>query len=239
LGFTAINKVLYLYSVNDPVLTGVEQVTAAHELLHIGYSRLSSSELKYVNGLVLSTYNNLAPTYPLLNSEYQSYLKGEGAGAVANEMHSVLGTEIGNLPQPLEDYYKKYFTNRQAIVNYANNYEKVFTQRQSQVAQDDKQMLLWQQQINTNQQQLQLDETQLQSQQNILNQQKNNGQAETYNNSVNSYNFAVSKYNILVAQTKSLISQYNQLVVDRNNLANSEDKLIQSISSLPNTISSQ
>lgn len=239
LGCTAINKGIWLYNVQDPQLNGVEQVTAAHEMLHVAYSRLSPSKLKYINNLVVSTYNKLAPTDPLLKSEYNSYLKTEGQGAVDNELHSVLGTEVSVLPPALENYYKTYFTNRQAIVNYADQYEDVFTQRQKSVSTDDQQLATWQQQISSNEQTLQTKYQTIQSAQAQLNSLKNSGQISEYNSQIDSYNQSVDSYNSLVDQTKTLISNYNQLVTTRNAIAVQEDDLIKSISSLPSTITSQ
>lgn len=239
LGCTAIDRGIWLYDVSDPQLNGVEQVTAAHEMLHVAYSRLSSSELKYINNQILITYNNLAPNDPLLKSEYQSYLKTEGQGAVLNELHSVLGTEIANLPLALENYYNRYFSNRQVIVNYANSYEGVFTARQLEVQQDDQQLSTWQQQISQNEEILQNDTQELQAQLAQLNQLKSSGQTTSYNNQVDSYNQSVNTYNSLVNTTKQLITNYNQLVAKRNSIAVSEDKLIQSISSLPSSITAQ
>lgn len=239
LGCTIIDQGIYLYNVSDPQLNGVEQVTAAHEMLHIVYSRLSKSELSYVNNLVMSTYDKLAPSDPLLRSEYASYLKTEGAAAVPNEMHSVLGTEVSSLPPALENYYKQFFTNRQAIVNYANQYEGVFVQRQQMVAQDDQQLATWQQQITTDSALLQSKNQALVTQQQQLNQLRSSGQAQAYNNGVASYNQAADSYNSLLIQAKQLIAQYNDLVAQRNSIALSENKLVQSISSLPATISSQ
>ena len=239
LGCTSINRGIWLYNVSDPQLNGVEQVTAAHEMLHVGYSRLSPSELKYINGLIIATYNKLAPTDPLLKTEYQSYLKTEGQGAVDNELHSVLGTEISTLPPALESYYSRYFTNRQVIVNYANQYEDVFTERQQQVQQDDQQLNSWQQQISSDETQLQSQNQQIQAQLTQLNQLKANGQTDEYNSQIPAYNSAVDTYNALVDSTKQLITGYNQLVVSRNSIAISEDKLIQSISSLPSSIKGQ
>src|SRR5215475_3224989 len=37
---------IYIYAVQDPTLAGIQQVTAAHEVLHSVYGRLSGSERK-------------------------------------------------------------------------------------------------------------------------------------------------------------------------------------------------
>src|SRR5665213_1855149 len=39
LGCTVIDRGIYLYNIQDSQLNGVEQVTAAYEMLHVGYSR--------------------------------------------------------------------------------------------------------------------------------------------------------------------------------------------------------
>ncbi len=237
LGCTSINKGIWLYNVQDPELNGVEQVTAAHETLHVAYSRLSPSELKYVNNLVMSAYNSLAPTNPQLKSEHDSYLKTEGPGSIPNEMHSVLGTEVSVLPSALENYYKTYFTNRQAIVNYANQYENAFTQRQKIVQADDNQLNAWHQQILVNKQTLQDQNQQILAQQTQLNQLRDSGQISAYNSGVDSFNKSIENYNSLVAQTRSLISNYNQLVVSRNAVAFQVNNLSKEINSQPSTIS--
>ncbi len=42
---------IFVYNVQDSRLAGVEQVTAAHEMLHAAYDRLSSKDRNYVDGL--------------------------------------------------------------------------------------------------------------------------------------------------------------------------------------------
>src|SRR5487761_1471364 len=51
-------KGIFLLNVTDPRLNGVEQVTAAHEVLHAVYARLSSRERTYVDGLLMNYYQH-------------------------------------------------------------------------------------------------------------------------------------------------------------------------------------
>ena len=239
LGCTVIGKGIWLYNVTDPSLNGVEQVTAAHEMLHVAYSRLSPSELKKVNAMVWSAYQSLAPTNPMLAQEEQLYQKTEGQGEVLNELHSVLGTEIASLPPNLESYYSQFFSNRQVIVNYANAYRNEFTSRQTIVSQDDQQLSSWKQQINSDESSLSSQLSQIQTEQSQLNNYKSSGQISDYNAGIDGYNSAVDKYNSLIDQTKQLIGSYNALVVQRNSVANSIDQLTESLSSLPSTLTTQ
>jgi hypothetical protein len=239
LGCTVINKNIYLYNVTDSQLNGVMQVTAAYEMLHVGYSRLSTSERKYIDGLVLEAYNEDVKTDPVLAQERQSYLKTEGQGAVANELHSMMGTEVENLPPALANYYSRYFTNRQVIVGYENEYQAVFVSRQNEINTDDTQLSTWNSQINSDEATLDTERDQLTTMSNQLNDYRNDGEIDSYNNGVNSYNTQVNSYNALVIQAKALINNYNQLVIARNSISVQEDQLDKAISSQPSTISTQ
>ena len=79
---------IYLLRVDDARLAGVEEVTAAHEMLHAAYARLSFSEKKRLTNLINDTYNNL--TDPTIDAKVKLY-KESGAD-VTNELHSILGS---------------------------------------------------------------------------------------------------------------------------------------------------
>ena len=235
LGCTVIGRGIYLYNIQDPTLNGVEQVTAAYEMLHVGYSRLSGSELTKINNLVMSTYNKLAPTDPLLRSEYASYLKTEGPGAIDNEMHSTLATQISNLPPALENYYKQYFKNRQVIVNYTNQYQSVFITRQNEITADDTKLSALKSQISNLNSTLTSEYATIKSDQTNMNNQKAAGDYSQYNSEVGPYNSLVEEYNSQVAEDQSLVNSYNALVAQVNSIALSENKLSNEINSLSAT----
>lgn len=235
LGCTVIDRGIYLYNIQDPTLNGVEQVTAAYEMLHVAYSRLSTSELNSVNAMVVSAYNKLSVNNPQLRAEYASYLKTEGPAAIDNEMHSTLGTEISNLPPALAKYYQKYFINRQVIVNYANSYESVFTSRQNEVISDDQQLSSLKAQIDSLNTALTNEYASIESQQSNMNSLKANGDYSQYNSDIGPYNSLVNEYNSQEVQDQSLVNQYNSLVAKRNSIAISEDKLANEINSLSAT----
>ena len=219
---------IFLLQVTDPRLSGVEQVTAAHETLHAIYDRLSPRERTYVDGLLMNYYQHDLHD-PRLLTTIAAYKQSE-PGQVVNEMHSVFGTEVMNLPTPLENYYKQYFTNRQKIAGYAAQYEAAFTSRKNQVTQDDSQLANIKNQINADEASLQAQQKTISSDQAKLEDLKNNGDYADYNNGVPAFNTEVDTYNSLVDTTRSLISQYNQLVVARNAIAIEENQLSQDLS---------
>lgn len=116
---------LYIYNVTDPRLGGVRQVTAAHEMLHVAYDRLSYPEKNKVNKMIEAALPSVQKAEPELAERLKLYDKTE-PGERNNELHSILGTEAAVLPDDLEKYYSQYFTNRSIITTFAAQYDKVF-----------------------------------------------------------------------------------------------------------------
>ena len=224
---------IFVYAVTDPRLNGVEQVTAAHEMLHAAYRRLSSGERSKVNAM-LTDYYRQGLTDQRIKDTVEAYKKSEPKDVV-NEMHSIFGTEVAGLPAPLEAYYKQYFGNRAKVTAFTARYQGEFTSRQTQVASYDAQLKTLGVQIDANEALLSQQKAALDSQSAQLQSQRSSGQIEAYNNGVGAYNRAVNTYNALVASTKNLIKQYNDIVTARNAIAVEEQQLVQALSasSLP------
>jgi hypothetical protein len=208
---------IYIYQVKDPALSGVVQVTAAHEVLHATYARLSSKDRQRVDGL-LNNYYRTGLTNQRVKDEIKLYQKTE-PHSVTDEMNSTFGTEIADLPTALETYYRQYFSNRAAIVAYEQQYDAVFTGRQAVIASDDQQLAAMKQQIDSREAALQAKQSQLSTTQSHLNSLLASGQTETYNAQIPAYNIQIDDYNNGVTSLKALISQYNQLVATRNAVA--------------------
>lgn len=116
---------LYVYNVTDEQLNGVRQVTLAHEMLHAAYDRLSQAEREKIDTQLEAALPSVIETSYDLKKRLEVYERTE-PGERFNELHSILGTEVASLPNELEEYYKRYFTNRNIITDYAANYTKVF-----------------------------------------------------------------------------------------------------------------
>jgi hypothetical protein len=228
LGCYVLHRGIYLYQVPDNRLRGVTEVTAAHELLHAQYDRLSSKDKAKVDSLTAETLKGI--TDERLLQTIDNYRKKDSS-VVPNELHSILGTEVRNLPPELEAYYKRYFTNRGAIVDFADAYKGEFTQREQQVATIDTQLADIKKQIDALNTSLESQQTALKNQYNSMQQQKSSGQFEQYNAQVPIYNQAVNSYNVDVNRQRSLVTQYNTLVEQRNNLAVEENQLIKALDS--------
>lgn len=114
---------IYILDVDNPDLDGIREVTAAHEMLHVVYSRLSTDEIDRLSALLEKAYERVKT--PKLEERMDYYQRTE-PGARINELHSIIGTEFSDIGQDLEDYYGKYFVSRQKIVSLHSSYNKQF-----------------------------------------------------------------------------------------------------------------
>ncbi len=186
---------IYLFDVSDPRLEGVEQVTAAHEMLHAAYERLNAKDRAYVDGLLTNYYEHELHDPRVLDT-IAAYKKSE-PNDIVNEMHSVFGTEVAALPAPLETYYKRYFTDRAQVVKYADTYQQEFTNRQTQVRQDDTELRIVKSQIDTNKAALGSQQTEINRERGRLDALRSSSNTEAYNAAVPGYNALVDTYNAL------------------------------------------
>ncbi len=220
---------IYLYNVTEHQLSGVQQVTAAHEMLHQAYERLSSGKRKSVDAMLQSYYKN-SLTNDSIRQQIQSYTKTE-PGQLVNEMHSILGTEVATLPPDLETYYKQYFTNRPQIAQYYANYQSAFDQRNKQIQAYTQQLQDLKTQIDVKKNDLADLGKEIDSRRAQLNADLAANRIAAYNNGVPGFNALVDKYRNEVSETNDLIDQYNQISAARNAIDVQEQQLQQALDS--------
>lgn len=228
---------IFIYDITDSRLAGVEQVTAAHEMLHAAYDRLSSKDRNYIDGLLQDYYKKQLTDQRVIDT-INSYKQTE-PNDVVNEMHSVFGTEVANLPAPLENYYKRYFDNRQAVTNYASSYENEFTTRENQVKAYKSQLDQLKVSIQSQEADLDAQLRQVNSDRAKLDAERSSGQIAQYNSDVPAFNQEVNAYNNSVEALRGSIRQYNQIVEQYNAVAKELASLAQSIDSRVQTQATQ
>ncbi|HEX8182352.1 MAG TPA: hypothetical protein VF575_02005 [Candidatus Saccharimonadales bacterium] len=224
-----VDRGIYIYKVTDARLTGVSQVTAAHEMLHAAYDRLSGRERQRVDTMLQDFYQNKLQS-ERIKTIIGAYTKSE-PNDVVNEMHAIFGTEIVELPGELETYYQQYFQDRSVVTAYAATYQAEFTSRQTQVSSYDKDLQILRQQIDANKIKLETQESKISVLRSQLETSRNAGDIATYNQYVPIYNAQIDAYNNLITMTKSSVARYNQLVQDRNAVALQVADLARSIDS--------
>lgn len=110
---------IYVYRVDAEELAGIHEATAAHELLHAVWSRLSEKERA-----------ELSEEMEKFRKEHEDVLGEELSLYEENnwqdELHSRIGVEFLDLPEKLEEHYSKYFQNRKQIVEFYQGYKGTY-----------------------------------------------------------------------------------------------------------------
>lgn len=217
----------YVFQVDDSRLQGVEEVTAAHELLHSVYERLPQNDKDVLNREIQLASN--AITDPHFVELVDQYKKSEPA-ELDNEIHSIIGTEIAVLPKVLEDHYGKYFKNRSKIVEFSKSYQSVFKENSDKIESYDAKLKELKLEIEDIESGLLDLEKELSLKQAELARLRSQD-TSLYNVQVPVFNAMVSEYNSRVGQAKDLTTQYNQVVERRNEIAILQTDLSQQLDS--------
>jgi hypothetical protein len=114
---------IYIYDITNEQLNGIEEVTAAHEMLHAVWERHGNAEQRRLESLLMAIYRRGAS--PELKERMAYYERNEPS-EVINELHSILPTEVTDLGPELDAYYATYFTDRSTVVAYHEQYSDVF-----------------------------------------------------------------------------------------------------------------
>jgi len=224
---------IYIFKIDDVELDGVEQVTAAHEMLHAAYDRLSAKERKKVDELVMDRYRQLNDSR--INELAANYEKQE-PGSVPNELHSILGTEVKDVGGDLENYYKRYFMNRHRVVDYALSYRQKFDDLKKQVSKYDADLSLRKAEIDRLNNALQAKLDTLNTMKSYMDEMLSKNRVKPYNDAVDDFNHRVSEYNAQIEKVKALTAEYNKIVEERNRLAVQQQNLANSLDSRFNPI---
>ena len=220
---------IYLYNVQNSELDGALDVTAAHELLHAAYARLSTFEQHKVDGLVRAAYQKVK-NEPTLKRLMEYYKQAE-PGAEINELHSILGTTIANLDSELERYYARYFTNRASIVTLNQRYTQVFSELDQQATSLKAKISAEESSLKTETDAYQNELNQLNSDIQSFNQRAVSGDfsSQEFYATRSALSGRVASLNSQQNQLNTHISAYNTMIAEYNKLAVRAQQLNQSM----------
>lgn len=219
---------IYLYRVTDERLQGVHEVTAAHEMLHAAYERLADKERQRVDKMLQAYARNELHDQRIMGL-LEAYKTSE-PGQIDNEMHSIFATEIAALPHDLETYYRRYFDDRQRVVDYTMMYQAEFTGRRAKVTAYDEQLKQLGDEIDK------LDAIAVSERSSIdrlgkeIESLGQNSSRKTYTDMVAEYNRRATAYNESLQVLRDYRQRYNSIVEERNALALEERDLANALS---------
>ena len=249
-----ISGKIYIQSITDTRFDGIMEVTAAHEMLHAVYVRLSTSEQQDLGDRLEQAALRVKDAR--LAGVLKRY-KATDRELYRNELHSHLGTELDNLgDQVLENHYRRYFTDRHQVVLLAQKSQTSFRQL------DDKAQVLKteldtleanlkadKQSIKNADQALLADQQNLDSVKSSLMTLKNQAEgsggsfsslAQQFENAKSNYNIQVQDYNSQVQTHQGKVDtfnekvdEYKQKVIDYNAISKEERSLLSELSASP------
>lgn len=224
---------IYILDVQEDRLEPVEPVTAAHEMLHVAYARLSQSERDNLASLFQQQAD--AGTSERIEEEIASY-RNDPNTDLNNEIHSIYGTEYADLIPALEEYYAQYFDDRQKVLANSAEYEKVFEDIRQIIDDYDQQLATIKQRIDALEAEIMSLADQINRGRADLESLRSSGQIDAYNQRVPGFNATVQTHNSKINEVKSLVAQYNQIVAARNENVFEQNDLIKSLDSDLETI---
>ncbi len=206
----------------------VEPVTAAHEMLHAVYARLSPGEKKDIDSqldLVMARVED--PSVLEVVEEYS----GAQTANLHNELHSIFGTQLEDVGADLELHFSRYFTDRASLVVKAKQYEQVFDEIEAQIASYDTELAELRSKIAQNEDQLSGWAGEISTSRSRLKSLLADDKIGDYNAQVPVFNRLISRYNQTVESTKALVDRHNEVVSVRNALVVEESDLVKSLDS--------
>jgi hypothetical protein len=227
LGCYRPNNGIYILDVDDKRLDGIEQVTAAHELLHAVYDRLNNSERQKIGEQLQSFYAQLNDEQV---SEKVDIYRKSGAD-ISNELHSILGTEVSKLSPELEAHYSKYFTDRTKITVYASQYQEVFSSRKKKLQEYDAKLKEIDSLVRINNTKIEELQKSIKEEALRLEQLLKSGNITEYNQRVAAYNRSLVPYRTLIAETNALVAEYKSILDARNQVAAEAQELNKALDS--------
>lgn len=227
---------IFVYDVVDERLDGIREVTAAHEMLHAVFQRLSKSEKERLGVLLEYEYSKLVDNKELV--DLMDFYERTEPGERINELHSIIGTTIRDIGGELEAYYSNYFTSRKKIVAYYEKYSGVFktlNERSKSLSQELNQLAIdipaKSEQYNSSVQKLNTDirnfnsraeNNDFSSQYQFYTERQAlelrviqvNSQKEDINSSINYYNQILKEYNSITIESRELYNSINSTLVE-------------------------
>lgn len=223
---------IYLFDIDRTELEGVETVTAAHEMLHAAWARLSQGEKEKIKSLINKEYKKLNDQD--LKDTIQNYKSSEGnedPDLVPNELHSFIGTEYESISPELDKYYSKYFKDRSKVVSIYREYAQVYEKNEQRIKKLKAQIDSLQSRIDSYDSRLSAKRDEINNYDVKLQSRLSNNDTSGYNALVPERNRAVREYNALVRQRNSLVEELQKAVDEHNRLVIRQNELVKATDS--------
>ena len=117
---------IYVYNIVAEELSGIRELTTAHELLHAVWARMSEGEREELRAELEKV---LAVNRERLGEELDTY----DASQRQEELYVRAGTEVKQLPERLEKHYAEVFSDQDLVVSFYDKYIGVFLEIEAEM----------------------------------------------------------------------------------------------------------
>jgi hypothetical protein len=122
---------IYLFDVVYPDLSPIEPVVAAHEMLHAAWDRMSQAEHEALAPLLEQSFAALGSDHELVE-RIAAYEAADSRSRIP-ELYAIIGTEVSDIPEALEEHYTRWFVDRTAPTTLTARVSAVFADFQSRL----------------------------------------------------------------------------------------------------------
>ena len=203
-------------AVTDPRLDGMVETTTAHELLHAAWATLEPAERDRLTEQLIAEFEIRAG--PDLRERVDAY-RAQDPSMVPNELHSILGTELGGLSPVLEEHYRRWFSDRAAVVALATSSMATFDDLRRRVKELDDRIESERRTLDAAEVRLNSRSTDLARRETDLESLADSGRIDEYNAAVGGFNAEVDAYNRALRSQREAVEAFNRRVDERNELA--------------------
>lgn len=125
-------RTILLFDVTDERLDGIEEVVAAHEMLHAAWDRMSVGERDSLAPLLEAEAASREDDKDF--AERMAVYERVEPGERLNELHSIVGTELEEISPALEKHYAEFFSDRATVVALHVTSNGVFVELEKKTA---------------------------------------------------------------------------------------------------------
>jgi len=221
---------IFLYDLQNTELDGTLEVTAAHEMLHAAYQRLTIAEHTWLDKRIVAAYE-LVKDDPTIKQLMAYYSQAE-PGAEVDELHSILGTVIAQLSPDLEGYYGRYFKNRAIVVALNTKYNQVFEKIRAETEAIEARLKAAEPEIASLMSQYDADRVQLEAAINTFNARADTGQFASQSDFYSQRAEIIAQISALNARKDEInakVTAYNADVAELNKISVHSNALYQSM----------
>lgn len=222
---------IYVLDVTLPELEAAEPVTAAHETLHAAWQRMDPGEKRHIGALLREEYQRSNDQH--LKEVIDNYKQAgdDEEATITNELHSILPTELRELPPELEEHYRQYFKDRGKVVDLFDSYEAVFAANEAELERLKTEIDESYKALVAESAELDHTRTQIDANNARLNTLRAQNRVEEHNALVPEQNALIRSYNSRVVAHNASVEAYNKLVERYKALALKQTGLVNALDS--------